>query len=180
MPSSLKSLIARKLKENVPLSDIKKDFREKGYDVESINKAVREAIAGTDKKLPSMTIIQIGVLVVGVMIAIGVAIYVNPDKPSGHNLCDKFSGYDYKISCNRAIELALGNTPGTVQNVSIGSVRTLDVSTEPPSAIVKDMWLIDVKLEKPSFDETFKRQVQTVRIGIGLDENSAIYKEVIK
>src|SRR3989338_9448724 len=74
--ASIKQFIMRRLKENVPLSEIRKDLKEKGYDLESINKAVRGAISGVNRKTSNATLLQIGILVVGVAIAIGVAVYL--------------------------------------------------------------------------------------------------------
>lgn len=181
MPGSLKQFIARRLKENVPLAEIKQDLKEKGYDMEAINKAVREAIAGIDKKLPAITIVQLSVLVIGVVMAVGVAVYFTGNKTSAqYAFCNDFEGLDYKITCGRAVEIALANTPGTVQKVSIDSVRTIDPSTEPPSRITADMWLVDVKLEKPYFDQNFNREIHVARIGVGLNEHLGIYKEVLE
>ena len=74
MPT-LKEFIKKQLKENVPLSEIKKDLQEKGYGIDVINKAVRESISGVGKRLPNATVMQIAILVVGVVIAISAGLY---------------------------------------------------------------------------------------------------------
>lgn len=181
MPNPLKQFINRRLKENVPLSNIKKDLQEKGYSIETINKTVREVISDVGSKLPSASAIQIGILVVGVVIAIGTAVYftgVSREQSSSNVFCDAFKKTNYQISCNNAVTIALASVQGTVQNVEIGSVQMFDTS-EPPRKIATEMWLVDVRVNNPSFNAEFQKTVQVLRIGVGLNGNAGIYKEVV-
>ncbi len=100
-------------------------------------------------------------------------------KPDTAAFCQNYAESESEISCEEAVSIAMSNTAGSVQKVSMGSVRTLDPLTSPPTRIVKEMWLVDIKLENPHFDQNFGREVLYLRLGIGLDGNSAISKEVI-
>jgi len=96
-------------------------------------------------------------------------------------LCKEFQKVDYKISCEKAVELALVQAPGKVQKVSIGPVRTTVPSQSgPPERRTVDMWLIDIVLAKPYFDEKFNKQVNVLRIGIRVDEHNLIYKKPLE
>ncbi|MBI2005173.1 MAG: hypothetical protein HYS80_00215 [Candidatus Aenigmarchaeota archaeon] len=147
MPSSIKKFIQQQLKENVPLAEIKRDLKEKGYDILQINKAVREAISGVDKKLSNITILQIGILVVGVVIVMGVGVYltnktsenIEIPQPTGEVIpsltrlspCDAFPT-DLN-SCQNAVTTVLSSYSGEVLNIIKES----------------DSWKIDVLLFKP-------------------------------
>ncbi|MBI1978480.1 MAG: hypothetical protein HYS62_00270 [Candidatus Aenigmarchaeota archaeon] len=120
MPSSMKQFILRKLKENVPLSEIRKDLKAKGYAIEQINKAVREAIGGMDKKISSGTMLQLAVIVVGVVIAVGVAVYFTYSPKSVFSQCNIFSN-EIKI-CENAVRSALEKYSGNLQSVDKRSI----------------------------------------------------------
>lgn len=139
MPNSLKEFIKKQLKENVPLSEIKKDLQEKGYALYEINKAVREAIAGIDKRISTLAIIQIGILVVGVLIAVGVGAYLTSSQVT-EELCSKYTNVPNEVTCDEAVQLALSEYPGAVN-----SVNKVQISRNNES--YQDVWLIEIKFD---------------------------------
>jgi len=96
-------------------------------------------------------------------------------------LCKEFQKVDYKISCEKAVELALAQAQGKVQKVSIGPVR---ISAPSTSGAIKrqtiDMWLIDIVLAKPYFDDKFNKQVNILQIGIRTEEHNVLYKKPLE
>ncbi len=151
MPS-MRQFIIRKLKENVPLSEIRKDLQEKGYGIEIINKAVREVISGVDKKLPRATVIQIGILVVGVALAIGVAVYLTGSRTTEVRTLLTFTTCESFIndisSCQNAVITSLKSYPGEVLKITKQS----------------DGWEIKIKLGNPlmSRDSTPKDNISVL------------------
>lgn len=97
------------------------------------------------------------------------------------SLCTNFQKVNYKISCEKAVELALAQVNGKVKNVSVGPVRTSVPSSS--GAIERrtvDMWLIDIVLAKPYFDDKFKKQINMLQIGIPTDGYERIFKKPIE
>lgn len=187
---SLKQFITRKLKENVPLDDIKRELTGKGYSADQINKAVREAIVNAHKELSLSTKIQIGVLVAGVVLAISVAIYLTINQRGEIKeavqtneyqiFCKDYLTVESKITCEDAIKIALAAEPGTVKNVSLGLVPNIDFSTDPPISKDEVNWLIDIELSNSRFDPSFKKELKSLRVGVGLNEDTGIYREPIE
>ena len=86
----------------------------------------------------------------------------------------------YPISCKTAVDLALEQAPGTVRNISIGNVRT---SVPTNSGIERrnvEMWLIDIELDNPYFDETFNRQIRVLQIGTPTEEQNVFYQKPLE
>lgn len=174
MASSLKQFIARRLKENVPLSEIKKDLREKGYDAEAVKKAVREAIDEVGRKLAAVQVIA---LVVGVVIVIGIGVYLTKNETrestivsestSIESMCKRYEVYNFTVSCTQAVSIALADRPGTAQNISIGPLLIVNFTTSPISRNYIDMWLVDIKLDNPI--DWNGKEAKIMRIGVSLD-----------
>lgn len=95
-------------------------------------------------------------------------------------LCANFQKVNYEISCEKAVSLALEKAQGEIQKVSIGSVRTVIPGSSPLKRGNVDVWLIDVKLQQPRFDENFKREVKQLRIGVGLHQHWGFYTQVLE
>ena len=83
MTNSLKKIIEKRLKENVPLTYIKKDLKQRGYSSETINKAVREAILSVDHRVSKVINTLIGILVIVILVVV-IAIFT-PVKPDYSN-----------------------------------------------------------------------------------------------
>lgn len=95
--------------------------------------------------------------------------------------CKEFQKVDYKIPCEKAVELALAQAPGKVKNTSVGPVRTSVPSSS--GAIERrtlDMWLIDIVLAKPYFDDKFNKHINVLQVGIRMDEHNLIYKKPLE
>ena len=96
-------------------------------------------------------------------------------------LCVNFQKVDYKISCEKAVELALAQAQGKVKNVSVGSVRTsVPSSSGGIERQTVNMWLIDIVLAKPYFDDKFNKQINILQVGIRVDEHNLIYKKPLE
>lgn len=128
------------------------------------------------------------IMVVGTAVAVGFVFWSNRNLPAetiaqkqkAENPCMGLSADKGEISCEEAIKIALGVEPGTVQNVSIGVVRGIDLDTNPPSVKYEKKWLVDIKLVNPRFDIDFKKDIKFLRVGIGLHDTEVIYKELIR
>ena len=190
---SLKQFITRKLEENVPLDDIKKELIGKGYSADQINKAVREAIGNAHKKLSLSTKIQIGAIAIGILIVASIVFYMQysngkeitnlqPENASKivAELCKRYPKDSGKIICENAVSIALSVESGNVQNVSIGTIPWIDFSTSPPSTKNEMNWLVDILLEKSRFDTNFKKEIKILRVGVGLNGDTGIYREPIE
>ena len=95
--------------------------------------------------------------------------------------CKEFQKVDYKISCEKAVELAVAQAAGKVQKVSIEPVRTSIPSSSGTVEIrTVDMWLIDIVLAKPYFDDKFNKEIRILQIGIRVDEHNLIYKKPLE
>jgi len=97
------------------------------------------------------------------------------------SLCKEFQKTKAKNSCEKAIELALADSPGKIQEISIGPVK----SSVPTSSGLRerrmiDMWLINIMLTKPYFDDKFNKQITVLQIGIPLNEDNLIYKKPLQ
>lgn len=96
-------------------------------------------------------------------------------------ICKEFQKVNYIITCEKAVELALAQAQGKIQKVSIGPVKTR--ATSSSGAIEKrtvDMWLIDIVLTKPYFDDNFKKQINVLQIGIPQDDTKLVYKKPLQ
>lgn len=95
-------------------------------------------------------------------------------------LCAQFQKVKYEISCEKAVVLALGKTQGDIQKVSIGSVQAVIPGSNPPKRGNVEVWLIDIRIQKPYFDKNFKKEVKVLRVGIGLHQHWGFYKKVLE
>lgn len=175
MADSIKQFIIRRLKENVPLSEIRKDLKGKGYDSEAINKAVRNAISGVNRKTSNATLLQIGTLVVGVAIAIGVAVYLTGNKQPGiYSACNDFPS---RIpSCEKSITAALESYPGEFLKISRERIEVLGENNE---LVIRDAWSIVIDLREPSrFND---RNVSRLAVQVDVDNQEIlILKEALQ
>ncbi len=146
MPS-LKRIIEKQLKENVPLSEIKRDLQMKGYDLESIDKNVRQVISKVDNKLQTHHL-QIVVLIIGVAIAVGAGVYFYKGKISetgtSSTFCKPFTSTG-TITCEKATELALSKYNGNIKNVFLFTGKDLGLA---PELVNQTFWKFDVTLSK--------------------------------
>lgn len=180
--ADLKHYIRKRLEENVPLRQIKGELAKGGYKMEDINRASRAVIAGMNHKTSNKTL----AIVIAVVIIVTIVYYTmystNPAVTGSttQQLCDKFKGAEYAISCDEAVALALADKPGNIQDISIGTRRT---PTESEGKILmKDtkLWLIDIRLDEPFYDEKLNKEIKLLRVGIGTDEHFGMYREIIK
>lgn len=159
MANALKQFIVRKLKQNVPLAEIKQQLKEKGYAIEEINKAVREAIAGMDKRIPIH--ILIAVLFIGV-VAIGAWTYLTAKQT---NMCDNFGSE--RNSCQQAVKVALETYQGSLFNVEKKEVplppKTLESLSEN-----RNVWVIKILQKNGELKE----------VGIDPETNELLWRGV--
>ncbi len=158
MADSIRQFIARRLKENVPLSDIREDLKKKGYGIEAINKAVREAIGNVDKSLSSTATVQIVVLIIGVAIAIGAGVYLTAGYKTSQatpvsdgsvvEACKSYPKVAYELPCEDAASLALEKYAGKIfgvakakYNFTLGEAPNLRLEE-------KEVWFITIVLDK--------------------------------
>ncbi len=145
MASSLKQTIEKQLKNNVPLSEIRQNLREKGYEIDQINKAIHDAIIDVDKKLPNIKM-QSVILVTGVVVAITVGIYFfKSNAENAIELCRQYTEISGEISCQRAIQFTTGKYGGTVDEiVKVSNYRKLGSNESG-----KDAWRIELSFNSP-------------------------------
>lgn len=155
MTDSMKQFILRKLKENAPLNEIKRDLREKGHTSEEINKAVKGAIS-SEGGSPNTASIQILILVIGVLIAIGAGVYLtagqsNEKKSStASQLLEICRGYQADgTSCEDAVKFALSKYPGNASYVQKDYERTFSSPSGEPQKLEWKGWLIQIDLLNP-------------------------------
>ncbi|MBI4010059.1 MAG: hypothetical protein HY361_02605 [Candidatus Aenigmarchaeota archaeon] len=139
---SLKKTIEKSLRENVPLSKIKRDLREGGYKSEDITKAVREVIAGIDNK--SKTILPV-LVVLSIILAVSIVYFAYSPTQQYADMCSKFTKVEGEVSCEEAIDIVTSKYAGKVQEIFQGSnYRPANTTQEG-----KDIWRIEIKLDNP-------------------------------
>ncbi len=94
-------------------------------------------------------------------------------------VCKSFKTATYAVPCTEAVALAVADSPGTVEKVSVGMMKVPDPSITPPGVVDKQMWLVDINLEKPQFD-TSGKEIKSLRIGIGLNEAVGIHRRPLE
>jgi len=95
----------------------------------------------------------------------------------GGDICRQFKEFDYNISCEEAIAIALADTPGVVQKISIGQMLNISSSASLPEDLRENLWLVDIKAAYPYFDTVFQREIEFLRIGVELNEHRGIHKK---
>lgn len=93
-------------------------------------------------------------------------------------LCDEFKDAAYEVSCSEALELALKDSPGTVEKVLVGEQQVMDVSTGKLVRITKTVWEVDIKLKDP-FVAKSGEEVKRLAILIGANEDIGIQRKPI-
>tara|TARA_Y100000310_G_scaffold74709_1_gene70969 strand:- start:1521 stop:2060 length:540 start_codon:yes stop_codon:yes gene_type:complete len=130
----------------------------------------------SSKKASSKLPLFVGVTIVIILISF----FLFTSKPAEpevnpiQQLCSEFKEAEYTISCERAVALALEDSPGVVEKVSVGPMQISDTSTGTRTFVEETMWMIDITLENPSFFEQVGKEMKSVRIGIGLDEFTSL------
>jgi len=93
------------------------------------------------------------------------------------DVCEEFRDVDHEISCEEVVAMALRNTPGTAQKVSIGPIWGPNPSAALPEELRENVWLVDIEVLTPYFDTAFQREIKFLRIGIGLNEAKSVRKK---
>ncbi|MBI2076132.1 MAG: hypothetical protein HYT72_02700 [Candidatus Aenigmarchaeota archaeon] len=93
-------------------------------------------------------------------------------------MCGRFPDEERKIPCIKAVQVALDDTHGAIQNVSIGSMRIPAVSNNSPALKEITLWLIDIKLENPYTNQQGE-EVKFLRLGVDFG-GLGIYRKGLK
>lgn len=148
MANSLRKFIEKRLEENVPLAEIKQDLKEKGYDIEEINRAVREVIRGIDKRFP-VRVVPVAILVTGVVVmSIVIGLYFTESKTGlVTDVCANYKTDPNEIACKEAVRIVTQKHPGEVTFVNKNEV---EIPYPPnPTPVKKTAWIVTVKLYQP-------------------------------
>ncbi len=87
-------------------------------------------------------------------------------------LCEEFKEAAHAVRCGKAVAIALADSPGTLQKVSIGNME----APLPPRFSGQDFWLIDIQLENP-YKLPSGKEATLLRIGIPLEKEEGIFRE---
>ena len=105
---------------------------------------------------------------------------IPPLTPEPNRLCIPFIKNLVKISCLKAVDTALADTPGKVVNIAIGPIQlnpaTIRTMEHQKMTIPKiQVWLINIELANPLTVSTGK-QVKSELIEIPVDGTKTIYR----
>ena len=182
MPN-LSPWIEAQLKRGYSKEQIKKALIRKGYPPAAVAEVDEIGLSNLpSKKIPKKVSYK-PIALIGVVIGIVFLVWlinVSPFFSRQQDLCDEFKEAEYLISCDDAVALALADKPGSIQDISIGTRRT---PTESEGKILmKDtkLWLIDIRLDEPFYDEKLNKEIKLLKVGIGTDEHFGIYREIVK
>src|SRR3989344_4173162 len=105
----------------------------------------------------------------------------HPQQQEIDQACRDFEAMEHPVSCQEAVTFALEQAQGTVQNVSIGNVTT---STPASSGDIEiqavEMWLVDIRLANPYFDEEFNKEISVIQIGTPLEHQNVQYQKPLE
>lgn len=182
MPN-LNDWIKAQLKRGHKAKQIKQLLASKGYPPSAVAEVNKITSPKKDKKKLSLTVVVLVIIVVSLVVYFnfwsGEKVILEP-QPSIESLCSEFKESGYQISCNEAVAFALADRQGTIQNISIGTKR---IPRESEGKIlIKDtrLWLIDIRLDEPFYDENLNKEIKLLRAGIGTDEHFGIHRTIIK
>jgi hypothetical protein len=118
---------------------------------------------------------------VGPPLPIGVSELLAPQAApiEPQDFCSEFQNVQYEVSCKTAVSRVLAEAPGEILGISIGPIRTAIVSNGRIERKTVEMWLVDVKLEKPYFDQQFGKPTNVLRVGIRVDGGKEIYRKAL-
>jgi len=101
----------------------------------------------------------------------------NPKEAATQGLCAPFAENKVKISCEEAVKKAMADTKGKITKITIGK-PTLPDEIKKILGNPKEMWLIDIVLEKPTMTRQGK-EIKALQIGIPTDETGGIIRTPI-
>lgn len=141
----------KRLKENVPLAQIRKEMRENGYDSDDIGRAVNDAISNAGKNFTHMTQFQIIVIAIGLVAVLGVIWQTSSRGNGTFEICNKFD-VQGSTNCNSAVRVAVKDYPGSVTNVEFGKLLysgdlvSKDYVDVKEGDVVRNTWFVDINL----------------------------------
>jgi len=175
MPN-LNAWIEAQLKRGYTKGQVKAYLAKKGYSPKAVARVDKASSSGVSAK-PFMLVGAVAVVAVSLLWVFSMLPFSSAEPRvinDRGSLCSEFKDAEYAISCVEAVSLALTDSPGVVEAISIGPVLEPDFSTDPPARIEKNMWLIDIKLDKPFFHEISKKEITSLQIGIDLNEYTRV------
>jgi hypothetical protein len=95
--------------------------------------------------------------------------------PKTVDLCDPYDAVKSKISCREAVKKATADTKGKVERITIGPPNPIIFKVKIPISPTTEMWIIDIKLEKPYMSPEGKKIV-SLQIGMPTDGTDMLYR----
>ena len=88
-------------------------------------------------------------------------------------LCAEFDEVEGEISCEKAVAIALADTSGEVQNISVRPGINIDTSVSPPIFTpIYDMWMVVIRLQDPIINYSTGEEVEIKDMNIVIDPNT--------
>ena len=94
--------------------------------------------------------------------------------------CKDFEGLEHPIGCHHAASVALGQAQGNIQKISIDNVATSVPTSDTIEIQTVEMWLIDIRLTTPYFDEEFNKEIKVLQIGTPTKEEFVQYQKPLE
>jgi biopolymer transport protein ExbD len=101
-----------------------------------------------------------------------------PKENAAIDSCAPFIANKETVSCGDAVKKASADTKGKITKITIGTIALSDV-VKKAIGDQKEMWLIDVDLEKPIVTLRGK-EIKSLRVGIPTDGTNGIFKTPIQ
>lgn len=90
-------------------------------------------------------------------------------------LCSQYSSVERPVKCEEALAKALFDSPGTVQKVSLGEELAPDSAG---NRVMKEMWLFEIKLQKPAVFSG--KEATSIIVGIGTSKDTGIKRRPLQ
>jgi hypothetical protein len=143
---------------------IKRDFIRQNFSKSAAAQASKSTVNSNNgaQSKPLLIGISVGVIVLFILLSTQDSSTEETIVDPIQQLCSEYYGINYGVSCNKAVSLALANSPGVVEEVTVGTLQVPGVS----ELIDKTLWMVDIRLEEPLFDEVLGREITFLRVGV--------------
>lgn len=198
MPN-LQSWIEEQLKKGYSKKQLKIVLSKKNYPQHVISEVDKIGNANLPKKSPARLFIFIIVILVIVVVVIALPFLPKQKTTTGeitiqepvsldelsvtevspNDLCNEFKETEYIVSCEEATAKVLADTPGSIEKISIGTIRFPREFDKGPIFLVEEAWIFDIKLENPFFDDLGK-EIKFLRVSIGLNDDIGIHRRYLE
>ena len=185
--AEIDSWIESQLKKGYTIKEAKSFLIKKGYPsrvVKQVDKFKDKTAPQKTKNYKPLTIVAIAVA--AALLTLWLWPTVENSKPETkeetaspeaiQTLCKQFITQKHNTPCETAAQLALYDTPGTLQDITTGTMQIQNAKTGETRE--SRMWQIDITPQKQTLSGE-GIPINTVRISIGLEKDEGVHRKYI-